>query len=59
MPQDDPNATDTPSLAAELDPTRKASITQADGAPPPADVRQEVRKGTRGGRGMAVVRQTS
>lgn len=48
---------DTPSLAAELDPTQKPSITQADGAPPPADVRQVVRKATRGGIAMALLRR--
>lgn len=47
----------TPSLAEELDPTCKASITQADGAPPPADVKQVVRKATRGGLAMALLRR--
>ena len=49
--------TGKPSLAAELDPTQKPSITQADGAPPPADVRQVVRKATRGGIAMALLRR--
>lgn len=61
MPPQDPHRHDTaaaaPPLAAELDPTRKASITQADGAPPPADVRQVVRKASRGGLAMALLRR--
>ena len=48
---------DTPSLAAELDPTQKPSITQADGGPPPADVKQVVRKANRGGIAMALLRR--
>lgn len=48
---------DTPSLAEELDPTRKASITQADGAPPPADVKQVVRRASSGGLAMAMLRR--
>ncbi len=48
---------DTPSLADELDPTRKASITQADGAPPPADIKQTVRKASSGGVAMAMLRR--
>ena len=49
--------TQPPSLAEELDPTRKASITQADGAPPPASTRQTIRKATLGGLGMALLRR--
>ena len=48
---------DTPSLADELNPTRKASITQADGAPPPADIKQTVRKASSGGVAMAMLRR--
>ncbi|MFS8137678.1 MAG: YihY/virulence factor BrkB family protein [Thermomonas sp.] len=48
---------DTPSLADELDPTRKASITQADGAPPPADIKQTVRKASSGNVAMAMLRR--
>ena len=48
---------DSPSLADELDPTRTPSITEADGAPPPANVKQEVRKATRGGIAMALLRR--
>lgn len=47
----------TPSLAEELDPTRKASITQADGAPPPSDVKESVREASRGGMLMALLRR--
>ncbi len=50
-------ADQAPSLAEELDPTSKASITQADGAPPPADVKQVVRKANRGGVAMALLRR--
>ena len=57
MPTVDHDKQDTPSLAEELDPTRKASITQADGAPPPADVKQVVRKATSGGIAMAMLRR--
>lgn len=53
----DPDPADTPSLAEELDPTRKASITQADGAPPPATTRQKIRKATLGSLAMALVRR--
>ena len=48
---------DAPSLADELDPTKKASVTQADGAPPPPDVKQIVRKASRGGVAMALLRR--
>ncbi len=51
------NPDDTPSLAEELDPTQKASITQGDGAPPPADIKQTVRKANRGGIAMALLRR--
>ena len=54
-PNETPEA--SPSLAEELDPTRKPSITQADGAPPPADVKQVVRKASRGGLAMALLRR--
>lgn len=47
-------ATDT---AARLDPTQKPALTAADGAPPPADVKQVVRKATAGGLGMALLRR--
>lgn len=47
----------TPSLADELDPTRKVSITQADGAPPPADIKQTVRKASSGSVAMAMLRR--
>lgn len=43
--------------ATRLDPTQKPSITEADGAPPPADVKQTVRKATAGGLGMALLRR--
>lgn len=48
---------DKPSLAQELDPTDNASITQADGAPPPASTRQTIRKATLGSLGMALLRR--
>jgi len=47
----------TPTLAEELDPTRKASITQIDGSPPPPDVKQMVRKAGRGRVAMALLRR--
>ncbi len=47
----------TPSLAEGLDPTQKASITEADDAPPPADVNQIVRTASRGGVLMALLRR--
>ena len=55
MPTTDP--AQAPPLAEELDPTRKASITQADGAPPPASTRQVIRKATLGGIAMAMLRR--
>lgn len=45
------------SLAQELDPTSEASITQIDGAPPPANIKQTVRKANRGGVAMALLRR--
>lgn len=48
---------DAPPVVAQLDPTEKASITQADGAPPPADVRKVVRKASIGGLPMALLRR--
>ena len=57
MPQQQSPPAATPSLAEELDPTQKASVTQADGAPPPANVKQVVRKATRGGLAMALLRR--
>lgn len=51
------NTEGTPTLAEELDPTRKASITQADGAPPPPSISQTIRKASRGGVGMALLRR--
>ncbi len=51
------HSANTPSLADELDPTRKASITQADGAPPPADIKQTVRKASSGSVAMAMLRR--
>ncbi len=56
-----PNGTGTPQHAdevlAQLDPTRKASITEADGAPPPAPVQATVRRATFGGWPMALLRR--
>ena len=43
--------------AALLDPTQKAALTAADGAPPPVDVKQAVRKATAGGLPMALLRR--
>ncbi|HEY4581267.1 MAG TPA: YihY/virulence factor BrkB family protein [Lysobacter sp.] len=48
---------DAPPVAKTLDPTEKASITQADGAPPPADVRKVVRRATIGSLPMALLRR--
>ena len=46
-----------PSLAEELDPTQNASITEADDAPPPADIKQTVRKASSGGVALALLRR--
>jgi membrane protein len=46
-----------PPVARQLDPTEKASITQADGAPPPADVRKVVRRAGIGTLPMALLRR--
>ena len=43
--------------AARLDPTQKPALTAADGAPPPVDVKQSVRKATAGGLPMALLRR--
>ncbi|AXK72986.1 YihY/virulence factor BrkB family protein [Lysobacter sp. TY2-98] len=48
---------DAPPVTARLDPTEKASITQADGAPPPADVKKVVRKASIGTLPMALLRR--
>ncbi|MGY3266657.1 YihY/virulence factor BrkB family protein [Lysobacter sp. HA35] len=50
-------AADAPPVTAQLDPTEKASITQADGAPPPADVKKVVRKASIGTLPMALLRR--
>lgn len=50
-------AVDPPPVAAQLDPTEKASITQADGAPPPADVKKVVRRASIGSLPMALLRR--
>lgn len=46
-----------PPVTKQLDPTEKASITQADGAPPPADVRKVVRPAGLGSLPMALLRR--
>ncbi len=46
-----------PDTAALLDLTQKAALTAADGAPPPVDVKQAVRKATAGGLPMALLRR--
>lgn len=46
-----------PPVSRQLDPTKKASITQADGAPPPADVRRVVRPAQEGTLPMALLRR--
>ncbi|WP_425481562.1 YihY/virulence factor BrkB family protein [Cognatilysobacter lacus] len=46
-----------PPVAKQLDPTEKGSITQADGAPPPANVRNIVRKADIGTLPMALLRR--
>jgi membrane protein len=53
---DDAPAT-APPVAKQLDPTAKPSITQAAGAPPPADVRKVVRKAGVGTLPMALLRR--
>ncbi len=60
----DPTRPDSPAtppdaapVAKTLDPTEKASITQVDGAPPPADVKKVVRKATIGSLPMALLRR--
>ncbi|GAB6196383.1 YihY/virulence factor BrkB family protein [Lysobacter xanthus] len=52
-----PAAADAPPVVAQLDPTEKASITQADGAPPPVDVRKVVRRASIGSLPMALLRR--
>lgn len=47
----------SPPVTQQLDPTEKASITQADGAPPPADVRKVVRPARLGTLPMALLRR--
>lgn len=56
-PTQSPAAPPAPPVAARLDPTEKASITQADGAPPPADVRKVVRGAGIGSLPMALLRR--
>jgi membrane protein len=46
-----------PPVTRQLDPTEKASVTQADGAPPPADVRKVVRRAGIGTLPMALLRR--
>ena len=46
-----------PPVAAQLDPTQPASITQADGAPPPAPVRARVRHAGLGLLPLALLRR--
>lgn len=46
-----------PPVAAQLDPTRPASITQADGAPPPVGIRAKVRGARVGSLPLALVRR--
>ncbi|WP_133480122.1 YihY/virulence factor BrkB family protein [Cognatilysobacter segetis] len=48
---------DAPPVTKQLDPTEKASITQADGAPPPPDVKKVVRKAGIGTLPMALLRR--
>jgi len=50
-------AATAPPVARQLDPTEKASITQADGAPPPADVKDVVRRAGIGTLPMALLRR--
>lgn len=52
-----PKAKAAPTVSAQLDPTRKASITQADGAPPPAAVKEIVRRAGIGSLPMALLRR--
>lgn len=47
----------TPPVAAQLDPTQHASITQADGAPPPPHVRALVRRANIGTLPLALLRR--
>ena len=44
-------------LAEQLDPTSKASITEADGAPPPPSTGQVIRRATVGSTGLAMLRR--
>lgn len=46
-----------PPVAEQLDPTEGASLTQADGAPPPAPVHARVRRARFGGLPMALLRR--
>lgn len=52
-----PGAAAAPPVAAQLDPTEKGSITQADGAPPPVDVTRVVRSAGIGTLPMALLRR--
>ncbi|GAB2510004.1 hypothetical protein GCM10027188_11210 [Lysobacter humi (ex Lee et al. 2017)] len=56
-PRSDAPAPAAPPVIAQLDPTEKASITQADGAPPPPDVRKLVRRANIGTLPMALLRR--
>lgn len=56
-PPDSARAAAAPPVAAQLDPTAPASITQADGAPPPPTVRARVRRAGIGSLPMALLRR--
>lgn len=55
-PPGTPRSAAAPSVAARLDPTCEAAITQADGAPPPTTVRARVRRAV-GSLPMALLRR--
>ncbi|TCZ87245.1 YihY/virulence factor BrkB family protein [Lysobacter sp. N42] len=56
-PTDPTRPATPPPVADQLDPTAPASITQADGAPPPAPVRSRVRRAGIGSLPMALLRR--
>lgn len=56
-PDPAPRSAAAPPVAAQLDPTSRGSITQADGAPPPASVRARVRRAAFGHLPMALLRR--
>lgn len=56
-PDPAPRSAAAPPVAAQLDPTQSASVTQADGAPAPAPVRARVRRASIGRLPLALLRR--